>query len=162
MHTERTHRTGPLISAGTLLGLGMGGFLDGILLHQVLQWHQMISARLPPDTLENSKVNMFWDGIFHIGTWTLTALGLGLLWRVGNRPEVPRSGAIFAGSLIFGWGLFNLLDSIFDHYLFRLHNIRENVSNPMLWNHAFTALSIALLAAGWLMIRSGRAALRTV
>jgi uncharacterized membrane protein len=27
------------ISAGILFGLGLGGFFDGIVLHQVLQWH---------------------------------------------------------------------------------------------------------------------------
>src|SRR5215212_10407320 len=29
--------TGP----GVVLGLGLGGFVDGIVLHQVLQWHHM-------------------------------------------------------------------------------------------------------------------------
>jgi len=36
-------RAGPVIAAATFLGLGLGGFIDGILLHQLLQWHQMIS-----------------------------------------------------------------------------------------------------------------------
>src|SRR4051794_15960674 len=29
--------------AGYLVGLAMGGFFDGILLHQVLQWHHLLS-----------------------------------------------------------------------------------------------------------------------
>ncbi|MGE0759070.1 MAG: DUF2243 domain-containing protein, partial [Pirellulaceae bacterium] len=37
----------PLISAGTLVGIGMGGFVDGILFHQLLQSHNMLSARFP-------------------------------------------------------------------------------------------------------------------
>jgi uncharacterized membrane protein len=56
---------GPLIAAGTLMGTGMGGFVDGILFHQVLQIHNMLSAKLPPNTLINAKVNMIWDGLFH-------------------------------------------------------------------------------------------------
>ena len=28
-----------LITSGMLLGVGFGGFVDGILLHQILQWH---------------------------------------------------------------------------------------------------------------------------
>jgi uncharacterized membrane protein len=26
-----------------LLGIGLGGFVDGIVLHQVLQWHHMLT-----------------------------------------------------------------------------------------------------------------------
>jgi hypothetical protein len=28
---------------GLLYGLGLGGFVDGIVLHQILQWHHMVS-----------------------------------------------------------------------------------------------------------------------
>ena len=41
-------------AAGIFFGLGLGGFFDGIVLHQLLQWHHMItSAGYPADTLEN-------------------------------------------------------------------------------------------------------------
>ena len=36
------------IPAGILLGVGLGGFADGIALHQIAQWHNMGSAVLPP------------------------------------------------------------------------------------------------------------------
>lgn len=53
------------ISAGILFGLGLGGFFDGIVLHQLLQWHHMLtSAGYPPDTVANLRVNTLWDGIF--------------------------------------------------------------------------------------------------
>ena len=153
-------RSGPLISSATFLGLGLGGFIDGILLHQVLQWHQMISAWLPPDTLASSKVNMFWDGIFHLGAWTLTAIGLALLWRLIGRKDVLFSTTVFVGSLIFGWGLFNVMDSVFDHYLFGFHNVRENVANPQLWNHGFLAFGLIQSAVGWMIVARGRNAPR--
>ena len=70
---------GPLLSAGLLLGVGLGGFVDGITLHQILQWHNMLSAIKPPENLVDAKVNMFWDGLFHALTWCATAVGLGLL-----------------------------------------------------------------------------------
>ena len=34
--------------AGVVLGLGLGGFVDGITLHQIMQWRNMGSAVLPP------------------------------------------------------------------------------------------------------------------
>ena len=38
----------PLITAGTLLGIGLGGFVDGILFHQLLQAHNMLFAAVRP------------------------------------------------------------------------------------------------------------------
>ncbi|ELB87945.1 hypothetical protein Rwratislav_37287 [Rhodococcus wratislaviensis IFP 2016] len=29
---------------GIILGIGLGGFVDGILLHQLLQWHHMLTS----------------------------------------------------------------------------------------------------------------------
>jgi uncharacterized membrane protein len=43
---------------GILLGVGLGGFVDGILLHQVLQWHHMGVARSTsqmPSTAANAS-----------------------------------------------------------------------------------------------------------
>lgn len=66
----------PLVAAGTVLGIGMGGFADGIFLHQILQVHNMLSGKRFPDTLVNAEINMFWDGLFHAFTWTATLIGL--------------------------------------------------------------------------------------
>ena len=58
--------------AGILLGLGLGGFIDGILLHQIIHWHNMGSAVVPPITMEAMADNMRWDGFFHAAVWLLT------------------------------------------------------------------------------------------
>src|SRR4051812_1049719 len=106
----------PLIAAGTLMGSGLGGFVDGILFHQILQLHGMLSARYPrvgvdaATALVNVEINMFWDGLFHACTWIMTTLGLALLWRVVQRREGPLSTRTFVGSLSMGWGLFNLVE----------------------------------------------------
>ncbi len=59
---------------GLLLGVGMGGFVDGILLHQVLQWHHMLSGTdddrigvrfYDPRTVPGLRMNTVWDGFFH-------------------------------------------------------------------------------------------------
>ena len=55
--TKKLH-FGPLVSSGILLGTGLGGFVDGIVLHQILQWHKMLSSKLPPNNLVAIKVNM--------------------------------------------------------------------------------------------------------
>ncbi len=134
----------------------MGGFVDAILLHMILQWHQMISNILPPDTLLRKSVNMFWDGIFCAITWTATGIGIALLRRQACRAPLPDSGNLFWGSLLLGWGLFNLLDSLVDHYLFGFHNVRENVENKEVWNIGFLILAILQLIAGWLLVQASR------
>ena len=45
--------------AGIVLGLGLGGFVDGIALHQIMQWHNMGSAVLPPTTMDAMAKNGF-------------------------------------------------------------------------------------------------------
>src|SRR5690606_7722468 len=57
--------------SGLLYGLGLGGFVDGIVLHQILQWHHMVShvEEYPPDTLAGLEVNVLADGFFHVATW---------------------------------------------------------------------------------------------
>src|SRR5262245_579546 len=96
---KATHQ-GAIISAGLMLGTGLGGFIDGILLHQLLQWHNMLSSIRPPTDLVAMKYNMLWDGLFHAFTWLMTAAGLLRLWAAGRRPEVPWSTATLAGSIL--------------------------------------------------------------
>ncbi|GAA4359405.1 DUF2243 domain-containing protein [Hymenobacter saemangeumensis] len=146
----------PLIAAGILIGAGMGGFVDGIVLHQILQWHNMLSNQLPPDTLVNAKVNMYWDGMFHAAVWVMTALGLRLLWAAVTRPDVPRSGRTFSGALLLGWALFNLVEGIIDHQLLKLHNVREYAPDPQPWNLGFLGLGVLLLLAGWALVKAGK------
>lgn len=150
------HRS-PLIAAGLLLGAGMGGFVDGIVLHQILQWHNMLSGKLPPDTLVNAKVNMYWDGVFHAAVWVMTALGLRLLWAVGARADVPWSGRTFAGAWVLGWGLFNLIEGLIDHQLLGLHHVREYAADKLPWDLAFLALGLLQIIGGWALVRTGRA-----
>lgn len=65
---EVPDRTLPL-SAGTQFGLGLGGFFDGIVLHQVLQWHHMLtSAGFPASDLPSMRINTLADGLFNAAT----------------------------------------------------------------------------------------------
>jgi uncharacterized membrane protein len=158
---DRDWKFGPLVGAGALLGIGLGGFVDGILLHQILQWHEMISAWRPPLTLLDKSVNMFWDGIFHAFTWTVTAVGLGFLWRATGRADVPHSGKAFLGSLILGWGIFNVVEGVIDHHILNVHNVREISAYQTAWNLGFLAISVGLLFVGWNLIQRGRGDFRT-
>jgi uncharacterized membrane protein len=114
------------ISAGLLFRLGLGGFFDGILLHQVLQWHHMLtSAGYPADSVPNLTVNTLWDGLFHVSTYLCVVLGLFLLWRAAHRPHVRWSGKLLLGTILMGFGLLNLVEGLVDHQLLGLHGCRQ-------------------------------------
>jgi uncharacterized membrane protein len=144
----------PLTTAAMVLGIGLGGFIDGIVLHQILQWHQMLSNQLPPTTLLNKSVNMFWDGIFHAFTLLVVGVGVVLLWKLLGQPGVDRSGRLLAGGFLLGWGLFNIVEGIIDHHLLKLHNVREITAAPDLWNYGFLALSVGMILGGALLVRN--------
>jgi uncharacterized membrane protein len=141
----------PLVSAGMFLGLGMGGFVDGILFHQILQIHGMLTAVRPKDSFINYEINMVWDGIFHAATWMATAMGLFLLFRAGRRPDVPWSGRVLVGAMVLGWGVFNLVEGIIDHHILHIHHVVE-AQGVSVWDYVFLASGIVMIIAGLLII----------
>jgi uncharacterized membrane protein len=158
-HAERQAGLGTPIRATVLLGLGIGGFFDGIVLHQVLQWHHMLtSAGFPPDSVENLEVNTFWDGVFHAATWLATVAGLWLLWSGARRRHPRWPVGLLPGGMLVGWGAFNTAEGVVDHHLLGLHHVNERVpfDRWLLWDLGFLAWGVAMLVGGWMMVRAAR------
>ena len=155
MNPERTPSIGPILTAGMLLGCGMGGFFDGIVFHQILQWHNMLSSVTPPTTLVAMKYNMLWDGAFHGATWLMTAAGLTRLWLAGHRGEAVWSSQAFAGALLLGWGLFNTLEGLLDHQLLGIHHVHPG-KDELAWDLGFLISGVVMLATGLVLIRGVR------
>lgn len=146
-------------SAGLMLGFGLGGFFDGIVLHQLLQWHHMVtSAGYPATTVENLELNTLLDGLFHAATYVFVALGVLVLWRGCRSAHVNWSGRLLGGTLLMGFGLFNLVEGIVDHHILGLHHVNETVPREdwIWWDLGFLAWGAAMLVGGWLLWRSGR------
>jgi uncharacterized membrane protein len=143
----------PLISAAMVLGIGLGGFADGIIFHQILQWHGMLSNKFPPDTLVQKSVNMFWDGIFHLFTLLTTAVGIYLLWKAHQRIPINTSGFILTGGILAGWGIFNLIEGTINHQILELHHVIEAATNKEFWDYGFLLFGTVLVLTGWLMVR---------
>ena len=143
------------LSPGVLLGIGLGGFVDGIVLHQILQWHHMLtSAGYPADSVSNLRLNTLFDGIFHAATWIAVAIGLVVLHRVIRR-GYAWSGDRLIGGVAIGWGAFNLVEGVVDHHLLGLHHVKENAANPMLWDLGFLAFGAMLVVVGLTLSRRG-------
>jgi uncharacterized membrane protein len=142
------------MTPGIVLGLGLGGFVDGIVLHQIVQWHNMGSAVLPPTSMEAMKRNMAWDGLFHAAVWLLTLAGVHLLLRDARRGRPLPGHAAFSGQLLLGWGIFNLLEGIIDHHLLALHHVRDMPAHVPLYDWLFLAVGgVGFVALGWRLAR---------
>ncbi|MCZ7424396.1 DUF2243 domain-containing protein [Micromonospora sp. WMMA1949] len=149
----------------TILGVGLGGFVDGIVLHQVLQWHHLLSStgsdrvgirEYPVDTVPGLQMNTLWDGLFHVVTWVAVLTGLALLYSrvTGSRGRLWRSPMLWGWALI-GWGLFNLVEGVIDHHLLGIHHVRSG-PNQLWWDLGFLALGVVLIAVGWAIQRRAR------
>jgi uncharacterized membrane protein len=136
-------------TAGILLGLGLGGFVDGILLHQILQWHHLVSEvdGLGPSTLPRMRLNVLADGLFHVLTWTLVLIGILVLAEV-TRSARPIRRVGLLGWMAVGWGVFNLVEGVVNHHLLQIHRVRPAAINPDAYDVGFLILGALLLLGG--------------
>lgn len=150
---------------GILLGAGLGGFVDGILLHQILRWHHLLSSTdqdrvgvkfYDPRTVPGLQMNTVWDGFFHALCWILVLAGLGVLYgRVTHERRAVWTSRVLWGWVLFGWGLFNIVEGLLNHQILGIHHVRAG-DHQGWWDAAFLALGVLLLAAGHLVRRGGR------
>ena len=137
-----------LATPGLMLGIGLGGFFDGILLHQIFQTHGMLSAVIPMHSMMNMKANMFADGLFHALMWIATLIGVALLWRAMNvRRDATAPGRRLIGYMLAGWGWFNLVEGLIDHHLLNLHHVVEALGLSI-WDWLYLATGALLAVAG--------------
>lgn len=141
---------------GVVLGVGLGGFVDGIALHQIAHWHNMGSAVLPPVTLEAMRQNMAWDGWFHAAVWACTLAGAYLLLRDARAGRALPAPLPFTGQLLLGWGLFNLVEGVANHHLLELHHVRDLPVHVPAYDWIFLVVGgVGLAALGWWLQRRG-------
>ena len=150
--------SGRLEWAGYALGFGLGGFFDGILLHQVLQWHHLLSGI--EQARQDIRVLILTDGLFHVLMYVITGVGLWLLWQARREFSAPGADRrLFANALI-GFGVWHIVDSILSHWVLGIHRIRMDVDNPLFWDLLwFAAFGVVPVVVGWMMRRgNGRGA----
>ena len=147
----------PVIIAGILLGIGEGGFFDGIVLHQILQWHHMFTNVVTKETVGGLEINTLGDGLFHAFNWIMTIAGTSALWKAARQPNVAWSTGAFVGSILIGFGSFNLVEGIIDHHLLQIHHVKAG-ANQLAWDLSFLGLGVLLVVGGWLLVQQARSA----
>ena len=143
-------------AAGVFFGLGLGGFFDGIVLHQNLPSHTVLSsAGFPADTVAGLRWNTLFDGLFHAATYIFVIIGLILLWRSSRRRHLRWSNRLLIGSVLMGFGIFNLVEGTVNHHILGLHHVNETVPRAQwpLRDAGFLIWGAAMILVGWLLRR---------
>lgn len=139
----------PLRWAGWLLGLSLGGFFDGILLHQVLQWHHLFS-NVQTGLLQDARMQIAADGLFHVLMYMLAGLGLYLLWKARLSYSQPNADRALWSNALLGFGLWHVLDAVLSHWLLGIHRIRPQAPNPLFWDLLWlAAFGLLPMVLGW-------------
>jgi len=139
--------------AGLCIGLAFGGFFDGILFHQILQWHSLLSS-LDGEIFQDLRFRMLIDGVFHAAMYVVGIAGLALLWAGRERASLPGAGRRMVASLLIGFGVWHLLDAVLNHWILQLHHIREN-ENWLAWDLTLFLVGLCCLAGGIFVGRRG-------
>jgi uncharacterized membrane protein len=133
-----------LLWPAVLVGIGAAGSLDEIVLHQLLRWHHFYDRG-------SQAAGLIADGVFHLGSTAVLAVGLVLLvqrWRAGSGP--PRRAV---AGILLGAGGFNLYDGLVHHKLLGLHQVRAGAPDNLPYDLAFVGLAAVVLLAGLLVLR---------
>lgn len=137
----------------TVLGFALGGFFDGILLHQILQWHHLLS--LVPD-VSSLRFQVLWDGYFHALMYAIAALGLWGLWRARNEGTGPW-GLQTLGAILVGFGVWHFVDNVLSHWILGIHRVKLDSPSPLMWDLIwFFAFALVPMLLGALLLRRKR------
>jgi uncharacterized membrane protein len=141
----------PLLWPAVLVGIGVAGSLDEIVLHQLLRWHHFYDRG-------SQAAGLIADGIFHLGSIAVLVIGLVQLvarWQGGRDPLRQAVAGILLGA-----GGFNLYDGIVQHKLLGLHQVRAGAPSNLPYDLVFIGLAAVALLAGLLLLRTAGRPLR--
>lgn len=133
---------------GFILGLGTMGSLDGVIFHQILQWHSVYM-----ETDKHGK--LLSDGLFHVATTILMVIGAYILWKA-DKPYRPYGASYLTGWILIGAGVFNFTEGLINHQILELHHVKPGDPNELAYDLAFLASGLILAGIGWLLRRNAK------
>lgn len=130
-----------LFTAGFILGLGIMGAFDGILFHQLLQWHHLIDH-------PNASFEIFTDGIFNALVTVLLVWGGVKILHDARMNRLSGRWRVFIGSMLAGGGTFNLVEGLINHQILQVHHVKPGSPNQFLYDMLFLLSGVILIAIG--------------
>ncbi|MDR6414914.1 DUF2243 domain-containing protein [Pseudarthrobacter sulfonivorans] len=155
-HEARTQsEKTPARAPALVFGMGVGGFVDGIVLHQLLQWHHLLSHTESGNTktVAGLELNTLADGIFHSAMWVLVVAAAALTIRARQQGRLSPRWSFHTGLVLAGWGVFNVVEGLINHQLLGIHHVRDDLGGPLVWDLGFLGISLVLVAVGLLPFR---------
>ena len=144
--------------AAVVLGFALSGFFDGVLLHQILQWHHLLSL-VEVEAVRSLRVQILADGLFHALMYVVAVAGLILLWRARSGLAAPDGSRRLWSGVLVGFGAWNVVDVGLFHWILGIHHVRLDVPDPVVWDAAWLIVfGLAPLAAGGLVVGRRRRA----
>lgn len=153
--TNISNNRRPLIIAGILLGLGQGGFFDGIFFHQLLQWHHMFTNIESGNTVAGLELNTLGDGLFHVFDWIMTLAGIIALWIAIKKDNVILSTSVLIGAFCIGAGMFNIVEGILSHHVLQIHHVKPG-AHQLAWDLGFIGAGVLSVIVGWLILNKNK------
>ncbi len=132
--------------SGFLFGLGLVGFIDETVFHQLLHWHHFYDK-------STTDIGLVSDGLFHAFSWFATIGGLFMLADLRRRNALSMQR--WWGGILLGGGLFQLYDGTIQHKLMRLHQIRY-VDNVIIYDLVWNILAFAMIVVGVVLVIRSR------
>lgn len=147
----------PSKAFGLLLGLGKGALIDGIVLHQILQWHHMVSDEESTETVSGLEANTLADGFFHVAGFILVLAGTFAMHHAWRQGRIAPNLKFHIGLLLLGWGIFNVVEGVVNHQVLGVHHVRDDLGGPLSWDLGFLVFGVLLIIGGWLLHKRGEA-----
>ena len=144
-------RRGAASGAGALFGVGIAGFIDETVFHQLLHWHHFWDGG-------SASAGLVSDGLFHAGSWI--CLVAGLFAFADQRRRGALVMRVWVAGILLGAGGFQLYDGLIQHLVFHLHQIRYGV-DIVPYNVAWNVLAVVMLVIGALLLRRNKASATT-
>src|SRR5690606_2011360 len=121
------------VAGWLMVGFALGGFFDGIVLHQILQWHHLLSG-LEGAADRGLHFQITMDGLFHLLMYAIGLAGMILLLSTRRKASGSASGGQILRLVLIGFGVWHVIDAAVSYWLLGIHRIRMDSDMPLLWD----------------------------
>jgi uncharacterized membrane protein len=143
-----------VLGPGLLLGVGLVAFWTA---SSCINCFVGITCSSPANV--SLSVNLIADGVFHAGAWLAVLVGVLWLWRRSRRTAGNGQWTALVAAMVAGWGSFNVVEGLLDHYLLKLHHVRPG-PNQATYDLAFLIFGVLLAVGGFAWYRHATQSLR--
>lgn len=130
-----------LLIAGGIIGLGIMGLVDGIVFHQLLEWHHVVHGH-------NHRMDLISDGIFNLAVTIIVLYGVIRVFQHARRDELSSSWTFYICGMLIGAGIFNLAEGLINHQILELHHVRPGHPAEFMYDMLYLLSGVILIAIG--------------